>query len=216
MTLFEILQSVGDRLGIIEREAPRASSEPRPKIRTRIVTLEDLKIEIRTDEVHALAEAPAELTVPFEKIYEAAGLTPLNAGWNIERLHRLLATAPFRDQPRESIQKRILDILASEKVAVEDLVKDAVSRDQALDAFGKSVERKMSDRISANEHALAQAKDRIEDLRKESARLEALIAADMGQWREWCRKKRSQEKELARAVGYLIDREVITTDADDA
>jgi hypothetical protein len=128
----------------------------------------------------------------------------------------LLATAPFRDQPRESIQKKILDILASEKIAVEDLVKDAVSRDQALDAFEKSVERKMSDRISANEHALAQAKDQIEDLRKESARLEALIAADMAQWREWRRKKRSQEKELARAVGYLIDREVITTDADDA
>jgi hypothetical protein len=216
MTLFEILQSVGDRLGIIEREAPRASSEPRPKIRTRVVTLENLKTEIRTDEVRALAEAPAELAVPFEKIYEAAGLAPLIAGWNIERLHRLLATAPFRDQPRETIQKKILDILASEKVAVEDLVKDAVSRDQALDAFEKSVERKMSDRIAANEHALAQAKDRIEDLRKESARLEALIAADMAQWREWRRKKRSQEKELARAVGYLIDREVITTDGDEA
>ncbi len=216
MTLLEILQSVGDRLGIIEKEAPRRSSEPHPKIRTRVVTLADLKTEIRTEEVRALAEAPAELAVPFEKIFEAAGLAPLAAGWSIERLHSLLATAPFRDQPRESVQKRILDILATEKVAVEDLVKDAVSRDQALDAFEKSVERKMSDRIAANQHELAQVKDRIEDLRKESARLEELIATDMAKWREWRRKKRSQEKDLARAVGYLIDGEVITTDADDA
>jgi hypothetical protein len=48
----------------------------------------------------------------------------------------ILGTAAFRDQPRETVQQKILDLLASENVAVEDLVKDAVSRDQALDAFG--------------------------------------------------------------------------------
>ena len=215
MTLLELLQSVGDRLGIIEKEALRASSEPRPKIRTRVVTLASLKTEIRTDEVRALAEAPAELAVPFDRIFEAAGLPSLPAGWGIYRLLKLLATTPFRDQPRESIQKRLLDVLASEKVAVEDLVKDAVSRDQALDAFEKSVERKMADRIAASEHALAETKARIDDLRKESAHLEEMISTDIEKWREWRRKKRCQEKDLARAVSYLIDREVITTDADD-
>ena len=122
----------------------------------------------------------------------------------------MLGTAPFRDQPRETVQRKILDILASEKVSVEDLVKDAVSRDQALDAFEKSVERKMADRIAANEHALAETKARIDDLRKESERLEEVIATDTGKWREWRRKKRGHEKDLARAVSYLIDREVIT------
>jgi len=114
------------------------------------------------------------------------------------------------------VQKMILEILASEKVDVEDLVKDAVSRDQALDAFEKSVERKMADRIAANEHELAMTKARIEDLRKESARLEGLIGADTEKWREWRRKKRSHEMDLARAVSYLIDRDVITTGAEDA
>ena len=216
MTLFELLQSVGDRLGIIEKEAPRTVSEPHPKIRTRVVTLANLKTEIKTDEVRALAETPAELAVPFEKIFETAGLPSLPSGWSIERLHKLLDTAPFRDQPRETVQKKILDILASEKVAVEDLVKDAVSRDQALDAFEKSVERKMADRIAANEHALAEAKARIDDLRRESVRLEQMIAADTGKWREWRQKKRGKERDLARTVSYLIDREVITTDTDES
>ena len=216
MTLLELLQSVGDRLGVIEKEAPRGASEPRPKIRTRVVTLANLKTEIKTDDVRALAETPAELAVPFERIFETAGLPLLPSGWNIERLHKLLGTAPFRDQPQETIQRKILDVLASEKVSVEDLVKDAVSRDQALDAFEKSIERKMADRIAANEHALAETKARIDDLRKESERLEEVISTDTGKWREWRRKKRGHEKDLARAVSYLIDREVITTDADES
>lgn len=216
MSLLDLLQSVGDRLGIIEKEVPRPASETRPKIRTRVVTLADLKSEIRTDEVRALADTPAELAVPFEKIFETAGLPSTPSGWNIERLGKLLGTAPFRDRPRETVQKMILEILASEKVDVEDLVKDAVSRDQALDAFEKSVERKMADRIAVNEHELAMTKARIEDLRKESARLEGLIGADTEKWREWRRKKRSHEMDLARAVSYLIDRDVITTGAEDA
>jgi hypothetical protein len=216
MSLLELLQSVGDRLGIIEKDVSRPVTETRPKIRTRVVTLADLKSEIKTDEVRALAETPAELAVPFEKIFETAGLPSASSGWNIERLGKLLGTAPFRDRPKETVQKMILDILASEKVDVEDLVKDAVSRDQALDAFEKSVEQKMADRIAANEHDLATAKTRMEDLRKECARLENMITADTEQWRQWRRKKRSHEKDLARTVGYLIDREVITTEADDA
>ncbi len=215
MSLLELLQSVGDRLGIIEKEVRRRAAAQRPKIRTRVVTLATLKTEIKTEEVRALAETPAELAVPFEKIFETAGLPPLPSGWNIDRLRKLLGTAPFRDQPRETVQKRILDVLASEKVAVEDLVKDAVSRDQALDAFEKSVERKMADRIAANEHELAETKARIDDLQRECARLEDIITAETDQWREWRRRKREHEKDLARIVSYLIDREVITTDADD-
>ncbi len=216
MSLLELLQSVGDRLGIIEKEVSRTASEQRPKIRTRVVTLADLKSEIKTEDVRALADTPAELAVPFEKIFEAAGLPSTASGWNIERLGKLLGTAAFRDRPRETVQKMILDILAAEKVDVEDLVKDAVSRDQALDAFKKSVERKMADRIASSEHELAMTKARIEDLRKEGARLESLIASDTEKWREWRRRKHSHEKDLARAVGYLIDRDVITTDADDS
>jgi hypothetical protein len=216
MYLLELLQSVGDRLGIIEKEGSRRASGSHRKIRTRVVTLADLKSEIKTEEVRALADTPAELAVPFEKIFETAGLPSLPSGWNIDRLSKLLGTAPFRDQPRETVQRMILEILASEKVNVEDLVKDAVSRDQALDAFEKSVERRMADRIAASEHELAETKARIDDFRRECVRLEGMIAAETDKWREWRGKKRSHERDLARTVSYLIGREVITTDADDA
>ena len=84
------------------------------------------------------------------------------------------------------------------KVDAADLIKDAVARDQALDAYQDFMARKREPRIRA-----------LEDQRK---RLEQEIAAEEESWREWRRRKRAREHEMAHAVGYLIDGPVITTD----
>ena len=207
-----MIQSVGGRLGIIEKpEAGKAAAQP-AKIQTRSVTLEQLKTEIRAEEVRALAEAPAELTVPFEKIYETAGLPKLPSGWSIDRLRQLLEMESFKGQPREAMQSRILETLSKDRVDAEDLVKDAVARDQALDAFERFVERKMRERLAAHDRKQSELEAKVAELRKESSRLRELADAESGRWREWLKQKRAVEHELARLVSYLVDRPVITTD----
>jgi septal ring factor EnvC (AmiA/AmiB activator) len=99
---------------------------------------------------------------------------------------------------RSAAQAEALRMLAAEKVEVEDLVKDAVSRDQALDAYEDSIARTREQRIRS-----------LEDQRK---RIEQQIVAEENRWLEWRKQKRRRERELAYAVGYLIDRPVITTD----
>ena len=207
-----MIQSVGGRLGIIEKpEAGKAAAQP-AKIQTRSVTLEQLKTEIRAEEVRALAEAPAELTVPFEKIYETAGLPKLSSGWSIDRLRQLLEMESFKGQPREAMQSRILETLSKDRVDAEDLVKDAVARDQALDAFEKFAERKMRDRLALHERELSEVEAKIAELHKESSRLRQLAEADGRSWGDWLKRKRAHERELARVVSHLVDRPVITTD----
>ena len=71
MRLIEMLESLGDRLGLLEKAVGNASPAGL-KIQTRSVTLEELKSEIRSEEVQALADLPAELAVPFDKIMETA------------------------------------------------------------------------------------------------------------------------------------------------
>ncbi|NWG12687.1 MAG: hypothetical protein HXY20_04035, partial [Acidobacteria bacterium] len=194
----------------------RKASKAPAKIQTRVVTLAELQSEIKAGEVRALAEAPAELTVAFEKIIEAAGIPTPASGWNIEKLSRLLGTDPFKDQPRDAVQRRILEVLSADKVDPEDLVKDAMARDQALDAFEKHAERKMMNRMTALERKAAEVKAKIVELQKEGARLEALVSEERKRWLAWQRRKRAHERELARAVGYLIDRPVVTTEEDPA
>lgn len=211
----ELLESLGDRLGILEKTVGNASPSG-SKIQTRSVTLEELKSEIRSEEVQALADLPAELAVPFDKIMETAGIGPGAHGWTIERLKTLLLTEEFKNLKREEAQKRILGVLSSEKVSTEDLVRDAVARDRAIDAFERTARLKMENRMAARERQIAEIETKITELQKEIARLKEHASADQAKWREWRVRKRALEKELAWSVGYLIEGHVITTDDDDA
>ncbi len=211
MSLLERLEELGDRLGILQK--PEAAEARAPtKILTRKVTLAELMTEIRAGEVRALAELPAELTVPFEKIYEAAGIAPALHGWTVERLRQLLLTEPFRERDRVTVQKEILRVLAGEKVEIEDLVKDAVARDQALDQFEASARKKVEERMTACQRQMAEIESKLQELESEKARLKEKIRLDTEKWSEWRKQKRAREHDLAWTVSYLIDRPVITTD----
>jgi predicted nucleic acid-binding Zn-ribbon protein len=215
MRLMEMLESLGDRLGILEKAAGSVSPAG-SKIQTRSVTLEELKSEIRSEEVQALADLPAELAIPFDKIMETAGIGPGPRGWTIERLRTLLLTDAFKNLKREEAQKQILGALSLDKVTAEDLVKDAVARDRAIDAFERTARLKMENRMAARERQIADLEAKITELGKETTRLKEQASADQARWREWRVKKRALEKDLAWTVAYLIDGPVITTDDDDS
>lgn len=211
MRLMELLESFGGRIGILAK-AENNHAQPASKIQTRSVTLEELSSEIRAHEVKALADAPADLTAPFEKIMAAAGITPGPQGWTIDRLHELLLTAEFKNKPRADVQRRILTVLAAEKVGVEDLVKDAIARDRAMDAFEATARRNMEGRAAARERQAAEINKKIGELEQEKAKLKEQTGAEQSRWKEWRKEKRGRERDLAWTVGFLIDQQVITTD----
>jgi hypothetical protein len=210
MNLIDLLRAVGDRLGIVEMTPATGPTRP-AKIQTRTVSLNDLLIEIRQEEVRALAELPAELSVPVDQIFAAAGVKAAAHGWTVDRLKQLLKTDQFHSKDREEIQKSILNILANEKVAVEDMVKDAVARDQALDAFEGVAGKKMEQRITARARKMSELESRVRSLQEELDGLRREAAQDEEHWRQWQQKKEAIERELAWTIGYLIDRPVITT-----
>lgn len=211
MSFLDLLQTVGGRLGILE--APyKATGGEAVKVTTRTVTLDELKSEIRSEAVRTLADLPAELTVSYEKIFEAAGVTALAHGWNVARLEALLRAEPYKSQERALAQRTLLSLLNSERVPPEDLVKEAMAQDQALDAFEVFVRKKVEDHMAMAEHQIAELDAKIQALQTERARLAERIPLDQDKLREWRRRKRAYERDLAAAIGYLTDRPVITTD----
>ena len=205
MNLIELLRALGDRLGIVELRQPASPARP-AKIQTRTISLNELLIEIRQEEVRVLAERPAELSIAFEQIFATAGVKAAAHGWTVDRLKQLLKTEQFQSKDRLEAQKAVLSILANEKVAVEEVVKDAVARDQALDAFETFVREKMERRKAARARKLAEQESRIRTLQEELDRLRSEALEDEEHWRQWQQKKEAAERELAWAVGYLIDR----------
>jgi hypothetical protein len=213
MSFFDFLQTMGGRLGILEASPKTMLGEP-SKIVTRTVTLEELKTQIRSEEVRTLADLPAELTVPFEKIFETAGVRPAAQGWNVARLKAFLQTAPHPDKERDAVQKALLEALSTDQIRPEDLVKEAMAQDQALDAFEAFVNKKVADHMVLAQHQMAEIEARIQAQQAERTRLAERLRQDQEKLREWRRNKRAYERELAATIGYLTDRPVISTDND--
>jgi hypothetical protein len=213
MSLFDRLKSLGSKLGLLQMGPPPAGAVAEPsKIQTRKVSLDELTSEVRAEEVRMLAELPAELSVAFEKVFEAAQVAPPAHGWSIERLVELLRTEQYRGMARESAQKAVLGVLSAVKAEVEDVVRDALARDQALDKFEDFARKKMRDRGAARQRRIAETEEKIRSLKAEGARLEDENRTDEEQWKAWRDRKVAYEREMAWAIGFLMDKPVITTD----
>jgi hypothetical protein len=209
MTLLNWITSVGNHLGLIRVVEVEEPARPE-KLTTHILTLSDLVTQFRGDEVRALAQLPAELSLPFDRIFQAAAIKPPIHGWDIHRLQSLLATDQYKSMDRSAAQQAILGLLATEKAHVDDLIKDALARDQAIDAFETFVRQKMTQRGDAQNNRIAEIDSQIRQLQEEIARLQEEIKTDQEHLRQWHQKKIAYEKDLAAAVSYLLDKPIVT------
>jgi len=176
--------------------------------------LSELMIEVRKDEVESLAQQPAELSQPFGRVFDAAGIATPDHGWTIEKLEQHLAGDDCRNKPREAAQKAILAALSADKAHVQDVVKDAVARSRALDAFEVAIHAKMHDRVTARRDKVSHLEDEIKSLQHEISDLTAEAKEDEASWRAWHERKVAREKEMAAALGYLLDQPVLDVDAE--
>ncbi|MBI3830598.1 MAG: hypothetical protein HY291_13845 [Planctomycetes bacterium] len=214
MGLIDGLKNLGSKLRIVQsvRILPAAQPEKTP---TRSVTLAELTGEIRAEEIRALAGLPEELSVPFEKVYEAAGIKPGEGGWTIFTIKELVEKEPFKSMDRLTAQKMLHAKLVEAQVPAEEVVKDAVSRDQALDAFEASLRAKLDARDVLRHRKIAECEAQIERLKKEAAVLATEAQEEKKRIKDWKTRKRAEEKLLATAVSYLLDQPVISTDSDE-
>lgn len=213
MAFFKLLEGIGDRLGILETIS-NPDSVIVTRVQTRTVSLKELASEIRSGEIHDLADAN-ELAVSFEKIFEAAGISSKPENWTVDRLREVVASESCKQKSHEEVQRTVLDLLASEGVSTETLIKDAIARDRALDSFQSRVNEKISERMQSCKNRLLEIEMQIKDLQEERGRLEEGLKADEDQWREWRKQKRAHERELANLASYIVDHPVITMDEED-
>jgi hypothetical protein len=218
MNLGQTLRDLGGRLGILRvvaMEEDPGNAVP-CKVITRAITLRDLATDVRRDQVRLLAERPAELDVPFVKVFEAAGVKQPANGWTVDRLGAILKTDKFRAMDRKTAQKTVLEILAAEKVTVEDIVKDALAQDQALDAYDVFVRRKMEERAAVRQRRVDEIRTQIKELEQECARQIEESKVDRERWQAWLARKIAHEEDMAQALSYLLDVPVVSITRPDA
>lgn len=203
MGLLAKLQELGCQLKLVQSVVRPAAKEP-TKVATKAVTLKELMTELHADNVKLLAESPVELTIEFGKIFESAGIKIPNHGWTIEKFIEVFQSKYQKADVNET-KKAVLTWLNENKVSAEELVRDALAKDQALDAYEEFVLKKMNGRSQARQVRISEIAKEIDKLKQELKRLEGEMQQEQDDAGKWQNRKKSYEQDITRAVDLLTN-----------
>lgn len=158
--------------------------------------------------------APITNPASFAEIYQAAEIHPPPHGFTIEKVGDMLRSEHIRNMPRDVKRSSVLVALEAVGAPIQDVIQDAMRRDQALDTF-ESVQEKALNQLEAQklqENQQIQAEiDRI--LAEHRSRIQANndeVAKEKERFFAWRLKKQEEEQKIADAVSYFVTDNPIT------
>jgi len=154
------------------------------------------------------------LTDNFHKIYEAAEIKTPEHGYDIYKVMELLNSEDLKDMAPEVKKSAIIAALKITKVDVNDIIKDAVARDKALDAYEAMKQKSITDFRARKDEENAAIQQEIEAFVKaKQAQIEAnkkAAAQSEIDLNEWMKKKQAEEQRIYDAVSFFVSPNPIT------
>jgi hypothetical protein len=151
----------------------------------------------------------------FDDIYGAADIKPPAHGYSILKVSDMLNSEHIRAMPAEVKKGSIMVALEAAGVKIQDVIQDAIRRDQALDAFER-VRLKSVDELEARkaeENRKLQA-DLDKYVAEQKARLQANldeVAKQKESFISWRKQKQAEEQRIADCVSYFVTDNPIST-----
>jgi hypothetical protein len=97
-----------------------------------------------------------------------------------------------------------------EQVPVEDIIKDAVSRDQALDSFEQIVHNKLLTLVSSGKNKITELEAEIVEKQGQIKDLRSSIRNYKDTYKNWLCRKTAKEEELLEVVSVIADKQEIS------
>lgn len=213
MSLLKRMKRLGKRLGLLRASETKARKEP-TKVSMQVVSLEELMSGIPKLDIPVSTATRVELPVGFGGILSAAGVHSPPHGWTVERLqeflHQKCGKLNF-----EQAQYHTLQALARDDAPTEDVVRDAVARDQALDAFERFVKKKLEAQNKKRQKHLAKLEEQLGVLQERIDRIRREERSEREDWRNWRKSKVDYEKKMAWALSHIMEKPLITIDEEE-
>ncbi len=181
----------------------------------------------RVADIAAAVPPPPEFTQPvanalsFDDIYQAAGIEVPAHRYSILKVADMLESEHIRGMAAPVKRSSILVALDAAGVKVDEIIKDAVRRDRALDAF-EALQQRALEKLEADKNKeigriqaemdrhLAEQKALLEKSRQE-------VAREKDRLRAWREAKRREEQRIAAAVSYFaLDQPITVSPAEEA
>jgi len=152
--------------------------------------------------------APVSNPTSFEEIYQAAEIIVAPHGYTIFKIADMLQSEHIRGLPANVKKSSVLLALDAAGVKVEEVVKDAVIRDKALDAYERVQEKALQEletRKSQENRDIQAEIDRL--VAEHQARMQRNndeVAKEKERFFGWRLKKQQEEQKIADAVSHFV------------
>lgn len=152
--------------------------------------------------------APVTNPTSFAEIYQAAEIHPPAHGFTVEKVGDMLHSEHIRNLPRDVKKSSILVALEAAGAPIQDVIQDAMKRDQALDTF-ESVQEKALNQLEAqklqeNQQIQAELDQLVADRRSRIQANNDAVAKEKERFFAWRLKKQEEEQKIADSVSYFV------------
>jgi hypothetical protein len=197
----ELLKKAAAKTGFIKVVDETKPPEPDHKpLRTKQILLKDLIQEAAKKDP---AGEPAELTLDIGRIFDGVKLTAYKHGWNADKVLSFLDSEPLRSKSPEEANKALIEELAKNQVPAEDILKDVLARDQALDSYEKYAYKKQQERAQDRKREIARLEQQIKECEQKIDALKTMEREDSKSFSQWLQRKIAKEQELVRVASQL-------------
>jgi len=101
--------------------------------------------DARLDTSKLESRGPEGNFLPLEDIYRASGLVDLRTGYNIQKVAEMLSSGHMRNLPDDTRRASILMALDAAGIPVEDILKDARLRLEALSKYESEQQKRLQE-----------------------------------------------------------------------
>ncbi|MEO8359883.1 MAG: hypothetical protein ABI672_07630 [Vicinamibacteria bacterium] len=161
--------------------------------------------------------APGNDIPDFPSIYKASGVKDPGHGFTAFKVLEILSSSDFEAldmKAKAAAMSGFLRMNPAGPVPIEDVIHDALARDNALDGFEGFLRMKLDARNSDREKENASLQAGIDDLtRRNKEKIQANLdaaAEEQKRFAEWQARKRIEESKLFEAVGPFIEKNPVT------
>jgi Asp-tRNA(Asn)/Glu-tRNA(Gln) amidotransferase A subunit family amidase len=148
-------------------------------------------------------------------VYRSARIPTPAHGYTVLKVADMLQSEHIRALPPDVKRKSIMVALDAAGVTVDEIVQDAVRRDQALDTYERVLEKHLedlrADKAAENSRIEAEINERLAELRGRIEENNSQTSREQDALMAWRTRKRQEESTIAEAVSYDVSENPVTT-----
>jgi hypothetical protein len=200
----EFLRKVATGTGLITFADATKSPEP-AAIQTQSISLAELQQKFKNPR-----QEQAAFSITFDALFQAMKVPSYAHGWSAESVRKYIESNDIAGLAHEKKKETVLRALKENNVSLEDIVVDAVRRDEALDAYERFAEKKLQEKKSQHQAEIAGLESEIENCHAKIRSLREMQARDAEEFGRWISKKTAHEEELVRVVSLITNESKIS------